>query len=40
MDLFTVAKAVQEKMREQTKDVDAAQSKEVPVYWYGVAEVS
>ncbi|XP_027157416.1 protein PTST, chloroplastic-like [Coffea eugenioides] len=36
--LLSRLEAVQEKLREQTKDVDAAQSKEVPLYWYGVAE--
>ncbi|PON38270.1 AMP-activated protein kinase, glycogen-binding domain containing protein, partial [Parasponia andersonii] len=30
--------ALLEKLKEQIKDVDAAQSKEVPLFWYGVAE--
>lgn len=32
--------AVLEKLKEQIKDVEVAQSKEVPLFWYGVAEVS
>ena len=32
--------AVHEQMKEQIKDVDAAQSKEVSVFWVGMAEVN
>lgn len=34
-----MVKAVQEKLEEQIKDVDAAQPQEVPLFWHGVAEV-
>ncbi|KAK6128547.1 hypothetical protein DH2020_037691 [Rehmannia glutinosa] len=36
--LFLRLKAVQEKLEEQIKDVGAAQSQEVPLFWHGVAE--
>lgn len=36
--LLSRLQAVQEKMKEQIKDVDAAQPKEVPLFWSGVAE--
>ncbi|PSS30626.1 Protein PTST like [Actinidia chinensis var. chinensis] len=36
--LLSRLKAVQEKLMEQIKDVDAAQSKEVPLFWFGMAE--
>lgn len=36
--LITRLEAVQEKLREQIKDVEAAQSKEVPLFWCGMAE--
>ncbi|KAL3526966.1 hypothetical protein ACH5RR_011622 [Cinchona calisaya] len=36
--LLSRLEGVQEKLREQTKDVDIAQSREVPLFWYGVAE--
>ena len=32
--------AVNELLKEQIKDVDAAQSKEVSVFWVGMAEVN
>jgi len=32
--------AVNEQLKEQIKDVDAAQSKEVSVFWVGMAEVN
>lgn len=32
--------AVHEKLKEQIKDVDAARSKEIPLFWCGMAEVS
>jgi hypothetical protein len=37
--LLTISKAVQERLKEQIKGVDVAQSKEVHLFWYGVAEV-
>ncbi|CAA2958565.1 Hypothetical predicted protein [Olea europaea subsp. europaea] len=36
--LLSRLQAVQEKMKEQIKDVEAAQPKEVPLFWSGVAE--
>ncbi|KAK8532319.1 hypothetical protein V6N13_131653 [Hibiscus sabdariffa] len=36
--LHTRLEAVLEKLKEQIKDVDAAQSKEVPLFWCGMAE--
>ncbi|CAI9766899.1 unnamed protein product [Fraxinus pennsylvanica] len=36
--LLSRLQAVQEKIKEQIKDVDAAQPKEVPLFWSGVAE--
>ncbi|XP_057491612.1 protein PTST, chloroplastic isoform X2 [Actinidia eriantha] len=36
--LLSRLKAVQEKFMEQIKDVDAAQSKEMPLFWIGMAE--
>ncbi|KAI4299584.1 hypothetical protein L6164_033029 [Bauhinia variegata] len=36
--LVSRLEALLEKLKEQIKDVDAAQSKEVPVFWYGMAE--
>ncbi|GER28851.1 5'-AMP-activated protein kinase-related [Striga asiatica] len=36
--LLSRLEAVQEKLEAQIKDVDAAQSKEVPLFWHGVAE--
>ncbi|KAL3525524.1 hypothetical protein ACH5RR_013896 [Cinchona calisaya] len=36
--LLSRLEAVQEKLREQIKDVDAARSKEVHLFWYGMAE--
>lgn len=36
---FFSLKAIREKLKEKMKDVDAAQSKEVPLFWYGMAEV-
>ncbi|CAI9110571.1 OLC1v1010623C1 [Oldenlandia corymbosa var. corymbosa] len=36
--LFTRLEAAQEKLKELTKDIDAVQSKEVSVFWYGMAE--
>ncbi|XP_047164699.1 protein PTST, chloroplastic isoform X2 [Vigna umbellata] len=36
--LVTRLEAVHEKLKEQIKDVDAAQSKEVSVFWIGMAE--
>jgi hypothetical protein len=36
----SVYKAVHEKLEEQIKDVDVAQSKEVHLFWNGMAEVS
>lgn len=38
--LSDVCEAVDEKLKEQIKDVDAAQSKEVSVFWCGMAEVN
>ncbi|KAJ0074595.1 hypothetical protein Patl1_37542 [Pistacia atlantica] len=35
---FLWCKAVHEKVKEQIKDVDTAQSKEVPLFWCGMAE--
>lgn len=37
---FFHASAIQEKLKEQIKDVEAEQAKEVPLSWVGVAEVS
>lgn len=34
------SEAVLKKLEEQIKDVDAAKSKEVPLFWCGMAEVS
>ncbi|PIA26577.1 hypothetical protein AQUCO_09100035v1 [Aquilegia coerulea] len=36
--LLSRLKAVHEKLKEQIKDVDAIQSKEVPLSWFGMAE--
>lgn len=36
--LLSRLEAVREKLNEQIKDVDAAQSKEVPLFWIGMAE--
>ncbi|EPS67684.1 hypothetical protein M569_07090, partial [Genlisea aurea] len=36
--LLTGLGAVQKKLEEQIKDVDSAKSKEVPLFWHGVAE--
>jgi len=36
---FVYVPVVQKKLQGQIKDVDAAQSKEVPVVWIGMAEV-
>nr|GMN19334.1 hypothetical protein TIFTF001_048600 [Ficus carica]GMN19379.1 hypothetical protein TIFTF001_048605 [Ficus carica] len=36
--LLSRLEAVLEKLKEQIKDVGVAQSKEVPLFWYGVAE--
>lgn len=36
--LVTRLEAVREKLKEQIKDVEAAQSKEVPLFWCGMAE--
>lgn len=36
--LLSRLEAVLEKLKEQIKDVEVAQSKEVPLFWYGVAE--
>ncbi|XP_034224850.1 protein PTST, chloroplastic isoform X2 [Prunus dulcis] len=36
--LLSRLEAVHEKLKEQIKDVDAVQSKEVPLFWYGMAE--
>ncbi|XP_022894845.1 protein PTST, chloroplastic isoform X5 [Olea europaea var. sylvestris] len=36
--LLSRLQVVQEKMKEQIKDVEAAQPKEVPLFWSGVAE--
>ncbi|KAL2531667.1 5'-AMP-activated protein kinase-related [Abeliophyllum distichum] len=36
--LLSRLEAVQEKLKEQIKDLDAAQPKEVPLFWSGVAE--
>lgn len=36
--LLSRLEAVQEKLQEQIKDVNAAQSKEVPIFWIGMAE--
>ncbi|XP_057481106.1 protein PTST, chloroplastic-like [Actinidia eriantha] len=35
---FSRLNAVSEKLMEQIKDVDAAKSKEVPLFWFGMAE--
>lgn len=37
---FFWCKAVHEKVKQQIKDVDAAESKEVPLFWCGMAEVN
>lgn len=37
---MSVCKAVRGKLKEQIKDVDTAQSKQVPLFWCGMAEVS
>lgn len=37
--MFPMLKAVQKRLEEQIKDVAAAQSQEVPLFWHGVAEV-
>lgn len=34
------SKALHEKLKEQLKGVDGVQSKEVPLFWCGMAEVS
>jgi len=39
LDTFC-SEAIQEKLAAQIKDVEAAQAKEVPLSWVGVAEVS
>ncbi|XP_059643345.1 protein PTST, chloroplastic isoform X2 [Cornus florida] len=36
--LLSRLEAVHKKMKEHIKDVDAAQSKEVPIFWYGMDE--
>lgn len=36
--LLSRLEAVQKKLQDQIKDVDAAESKEVPVFWIGMAE--
>ncbi|PKI68393.1 hypothetical protein CRG98_011190 [Punica granatum] len=36
--LLSRLEAIHEKLKEQIKDVDAAQSKEVPLFWIGMAE--
>ncbi|XP_060192140.1 protein PTST, chloroplastic isoform X2 [Lycium barbarum] len=36
--LFSRLEAIQEKLKEQIKDVEAVQAKEVPLSWVGVAE--
>ncbi|KAM6567164.1 hypothetical protein CsatA_026292 [Cannabis sativa] len=36
--LLSRLEAVLEKLEEQVKDIGAAQSKEVPLFWYGMAE--
>ncbi|XP_060672485.1 protein PTST, chloroplastic isoform X3 [Ziziphus jujuba] len=36
--LLCTSEAVLEKLKDQIKDVDAAQSKEVPLFWCGMAE--
>ncbi|KAL6272823.1 hypothetical protein ACE6H2_023515 [Prunus campanulata] len=36
--LLSRLEVVHEKLKEQIKDVDAVQSKEVPLFWYGMAE--
>ncbi|XP_030452189.1 protein PTST, chloroplastic [Syzygium oleosum] len=36
--LLSRLEAIREKLKEKTKDVDAARSKEVPLFWYGMAE--
>ncbi|KAI4375478.1 hypothetical protein MLD38_013344 [Melastoma candidum] len=36
--LLSRLEAMQEKLKEQTKDVEAAESKEVPLFWCGMAE--
>lgn len=38
-DFVSMCKAVHGKLKEQIKDVDTAQSKEVPLFWCGMAEV-
>lgn len=38
--VLSVCEAVHEKLKEQIKDVDAAQSKEVSLFWCGMAEVN
>lgn len=35
-----MGKAVHGKLKEQIKDVDNVQSKEVPIFWSGMAEVN
>lgn len=35
-----MSEAVLEKLKDQIKDVDAARSKEVSLFWCGMAEVS
>lgn len=37
--MFPMVKAVQKRLREQVKDVEAVQSQEVHLFWHGVAEV-
>lgn len=37
--MFPMVKAVQKRLAEQIKDVDAAQPQEVHLIWHGVAEV-
>lgn len=37
--MFPIVKAVQKRMEEQIKDVDAVQLKEVQLFWHGMAEV-
>jgi hypothetical protein len=38
-DFVSMCKAVHGKLTEQIKDVETAQSKEVPLFWCGMAEV-
>ena len=38
--MLSVCEAVHEKLKEQIKDVDAVQSKEVSLFWCGMAEVN